>query len=93
MIDMKSESNEQDKLNAAIENIVRENLYLYVLEIDYQTKEIIVCITEKLLWNLIPMNPESFLDLHQNFSGYEITELDESKARFHGDRNSLFSIN
>jgi hypothetical protein len=93
MIDMNYEPNEQDKLKAAIENIIRENLYLYVLEIDYNTKEIIVCLTEKLLWNMIPMNPEFFLDLRQNFSGYEITELDENVARVHGDRNSLLNPN
>jgi len=90
---MKDESSEQEKLKAAIENIVKQNLYLYVLEIDYKTKEIIVCLTENLLWNLIPMNPEAFLDLHHNFSGYEITEVDDRIARYHGDRNDFLSKN
>jgi hypothetical protein len=39
------------------------------------------------------LNPEFFLDLHHNFYGYEITELDENVARFHGDRNSLMNPN
>jgi len=90
---MINELGENEKLKAAMENIIRDNLYLYVLEIDYESKEIIICLTEKLLWNLVPMNPESFLDLRLNFSGYEITELDESIARYHGDRNSLMNPN
>jgi len=90
---MKDESSEQEKLKAAIENIVKENLYLYVLEIDYQTKEIIVCITEKLLWNLVPVNPKAFQGFLYFFSGYEISEVDDRVARHYGDRNSVLSKN
>lgn len=43
---MNNDLNENENLRAAIEHIEAENLYLYVLEIDYETKEIIVCITE-----------------------------------------------
>jgi len=93
MIDMNFESNEKEKLKEAIENIIKKNLYLYVLEIDYQTKEIIVCLTEKLLWNIIPMNPELFSELLQQFRGYEISELDDRVARFFGDRKSYMNKN
>ena len=83
----------QERLKEAIANIVTENLYLYILEIDYESKEIIISVTEKLLWNLIPMNPESFQNLLYDFSGYILVELEERFVRYHGDRNSLFSKN
>lgn len=84
---------EQERLKEAIDNIVRENLYLYLLEIDYERKEILICLTEKLLWNLVPMNPESFTDFTNDFSGYTIVELEENLAKYHVDRNSLLSKN
>jgi len=64
-----------------------------LLEIDYESKEIIVCITEKILWGLMPINPVTFLELKQDFHGYEIDMLPERMARFHGDRNLLLSKN
>lgn len=69
---MENELNEKQKLRAAIEHVERENLYLYFLEIDYVCKEIIFCITEKLLWTIVPINPESFQELQHEYYGMRL---------------------
>jgi len=93
MRDMNYEPNQQEKLKAAIEKIMRHNWYLYLLEIDYDNNEIIVCVTDKLLWDLIPTNPEQFEAILEDFAGYTLCEIDENLLRYNGDRNTLLSKN
>lgn len=71
----------------------QENKYLYLLEIDYEDKEIIIARTERLLWNLIPFSDEAFEEVLNNFSGYEVYELDEKFLRWHADRKSYMNPN
>ena len=90
---MNDELSEHENLKAEIDKIIGANLYLYILEIVYESKEIIICLTDKLLWDLIPTNPEQFETILEDFSGYALCEIDEKLARYNGDRNSLLSKN
>lgn len=68
-------------------------LHLYVLDILYDEKEIIITRSKKLLWNLIPISPEAFKLLQENFPEYSIIEIDESVMVNMSDRNKLMNPN
>lgn len=68
-------------------------MHLYVLDILYDEKEIIITRTEKLLWNLIPISPEAFKLLQENFPEYSLIEIDESIMISMGDRKNLLNPN
>jgi hypothetical protein len=68
-------------------------MHLYVLDILYDEKEIIITRSEKLLWNLIPISPEAFKLLQENFPEYSLIEIDESIMISMGDRKNLLNPN
>jgi len=68
-------------------------MHLYVLDILYDEKEIIITRTEKLLWNLIPISPEAFKLLQEIFPEYSLIEIDESIMISMGDRKNLLNPN
>jgi len=68
-------------------------MHLYVLDILYDEKEIIITRSEKLFWNLIPISPEAFKLLQENFPEYSLIEIDESIMISMGDRKNLLNPN
>ena len=56
-------------------------MYLYLLDVSLKKKEIIITISERLLWNLIPFNTQAFKEILKIFPDYEIYELDEKFLR------------
>ena len=56
-------------------------MYLYLLDVSLKKKEIIITISERLLWNLIPFNIQAFKEILKIFPDYEIYELDEKFLR------------
>ena len=68
-------------------------MHLYVLDILYDEKEIIITRSKKLLWNLIPISPEAFKLLQENFPEYSLIEIDESIMISMGDRKNLLNPN
>ena len=68
-------------------------MYLYVLEIVPETKEIIITICERMLWELIPYSNEAFILLHENYPDYSIYELDEKFLREQGDKYNYMNPN
>lgn len=68
-------------------------MHLYVLDILYDKKEIIVTRSKKLLWNLIPISPEGFELLQTNFPEYSVIEIDESIMVNRGYRMNLLNPN
>jgi ribosomal 50S subunit-associated protein YjgA (DUF615 family) len=67
--------------------------YLYLLEIVPQDKEIIITKCEKMLWSLIPMSDEAFIQILRDYPGYDVCELDENFLRAQGDRHSYMNPN
>jgi hypothetical protein len=68
-------------------------MYLNVLDIHYEEKEIIITRSQKLLWNLIPFSPEAFEAMKENLPEYSIIEIDENFMRMKGDRQNLLNPN
>lgn len=68
-------------------------MYVYVLEIVTETKEIIITTSESLLWELIPCSIESFNLLLENYPDYAIYELDEKFLREQGDKHNYMNPN
>ena len=68
-------------------------MYLYILDILYDEKEIIITRSQKLLWNLIPFNPEAFEAMKEILPEYSVIEIDESVMRMNGDRHNLLNLN
>jgi hypothetical protein len=67
--------------------------YLYLLEIVPEDKEIIITKCKKMLWELIPMSDEEFIEILLNYPGYDVCELDENFLRAQGDRHSYMNPN
>lgn len=68
-------------------------IYLYLLEIVFEAKEIIITRCEKLLWELIPISNDAFDELLTNYPDYTIYELDEMFLREMADKHSYLSPN
>ena len=68
-------------------------MYLYVLEIVPESKEIIITMCERMLWNLIPCSNEAFSLLQENYKDYNIYELDEKFPREQGDKHNYMNPN
>lgn len=68
-------------------------MHLYLLDIDYEDKEIIIAKTQRLLWNLIPFNPEAFKQLLIDFHDYEIIELDERFLQQQTEKHKFLNLN
>lgn len=72
---------------------MEKDKHLYVLDILYDEKEIIITRTEKILWSLIPYSPEAFQLLKEIYSEYSIIEIDESIMRMRSDRFNIMNPN
>jgi hypothetical protein len=68
-------------------------MYIYVLEIATETKEIIITKCESSLWELIPCSVEGFYSLMENYPDYLIYELDEKFLRAQGDKHNFMNPN
>ena len=67
--------------------------YIYILEIDFEGKEIIITRSDKLMWSMIPSSPERLLDYLHEYPDFELTELDERFLRYQADRVSIMNPN
>lgn len=68
-------------------------MHLYLLDILYEEKEIIITKSQGLLWNLIPFNPEAFELIKEYFPDYTIIEIDGRIMRAKGDQHTLLNPN
>ena len=67
--------------------------YIYIMEIDFKDKEIIITTNDKLIRTMIPCTHETLMAYEHNFSDFEFVELDERFLRFHADRFSIMNPN
>jgi hypothetical protein len=68
-------------------------MYLYILEIVPEEREILITVSKTTLWNLIPFNHEAFKELLKIYPDYKIYELDEKFLRERADRHSYLNPN
>lgn len=67
--------------------------HIYVLDILYEDKEIMITRSQTLLWNLIPFNPADFEIIKSLFSDYTIIEVDDRIIRLRSDLRKLLNPN
>ena len=67
--------------------------HIYVLDILYEDKEIMITRSQTLLWNLIPFNPADFEIIKGLFSDYRIIEVDDRIIRMRSDLRKLLNPN
>jgi hypothetical protein len=67
--------------------------YVYVLEIDFEDKEIIYTKSDKIMWTMIPFDLERLQALADEYPNYDFVLLDESILRFNDDRRSIMFPN
>lgn len=56
-------------------------MYLYLINVSPNRKEIKITRSERLLWNLIPFDPLAFEEVVKIYVDYKIIELDEKNYR------------
>ncbi len=56
-------------------------MYLYLINVSPNQKEIKITRSERLLWNLIPFDPLAFDEVVKIYADYKIIELDEKNYR------------
>ncbi len=67
--------------------------YIYILEIDFEGKEIIITISDKLMWSMIPSSPEILMEYLHEYPDFDLVELDERFLRYQADRASIMKPN
>lgn len=67
--------------------------YIYVLEIDFEDKEIIYTRSDKIMWTMIPFDLERLQALASEYPDYDFVELDERLLQYNADRHSYMNPN
>jgi hypothetical protein len=67
--------------------------YIYVLEIDFEDKEIIYTSSDKIMWTMIPFDLERLQALASEYPDYDFVELEERLLQYHADRKNIMYPN
>lgn len=67
--------------------------HIYLLDILYDDKEIMITRSKALLWNMIPFNPDDFELMKGFFPDFTIIEVDERIIRMRKDLRNLLNPN